>query len=639
MKKLSPRTVGSLALATCAPLGLLAGALLLSSVPASAGASATLTLSVAGTSETGANASSYASIAYGDGEFVALGKADLYGGSSSTATQYSSNGVTWNNGGALPASAQWSSVAYGNGDFVAVAYSGTDAAYSTDGQNWTAETLPASANWSSVAYGNGVFVAVASQNISGTDVAAYSTDGQSWTTVTLPSTNNWNSITYGDGVFVAVGANTDDVAYSTNGTSWTTETLPASANWSSVTYGGGEFVAVGYESNDVAYSPDGINWTLGVLPGSYLRWSSVAYGNGEFVAENYTGNGEAYSLNGESWYYAPMPNTDGWGAIAYGNGVFEAVAYASSDVAVLPIEPQSTAPGNTYVAELDVTGSTPTGNVTISDSTSESCTPTVWNSGETDNVGGEYFYASCTLANQVPVGTTVSATYSGTDYSAPASNVLSIDGPPTIATAVVTGSPIVGDVLTATTTGVTGYPTPSATYQWYDGASAITNATSSTYTVAQSDLGSSIDVVVTESNGVGAPAFATSSGTSPVTLPTVATTTTTTTTTTTLPTTTTTTLPTTTTTPSAKPTPVNLGFSKDSASLTTNLRTALSILARQLPKGSHVTITGYAKANASLAHRRAEVAAAYLKAHLDVNVTLRWSTSSANKVTVVATKS
>jgi hypothetical protein len=111
------------------------------------------------------------------------------------------------------------------------------------------------------------------------------------------------------------------------------------------------------------------------------------------------------------------------------------------------------------------------------------------------------------------------------------SSVAATSGP----TAVVTGAPVnsvlptisgtavQGQVLTAATGTWGGFPVPTFTYQWQDcdsGGAACVNiagATASTYTVAVPDLGLTIRVVVTASNGVGSPVPATSAATAQVT--------------------------------------------------------------------------------------------------------------------------
>lgn len=77
-------------------------------------------------------------------------------------------GSTWKSA-SLPAAAYWTSVAYGNGDFVAVASGGSQSGYSTDGgMTWTSMPLPASQHWWSVAFGGRTFVAIALENSNGT---------------------------------------------------------------------------------------------------------------------------------------------------------------------------------------------------------------------------------------------------------------------------------------------------------------------------------------------------------------------------------------------------------------------------------------------------------------------------------------
>jgi hypothetical protein len=56
----------------------------------------------------------------------------------------------------------WTSVTYGNGQFVAVALGGTHQVMtSPDGMTWTAQTAAEASSWLAVTYGNGIFVAVA----------------------------------------------------------------------------------------------------------------------------------------------------------------------------------------------------------------------------------------------------------------------------------------------------------------------------------------------------------------------------------------------------------------------------------------------------------------------------------------------
>ena len=74
--------------------------------------------------------------------------------------------------------------------------------------------------------------------------------------------------------------------------------------------------------------------------------------------------------------------------------------------------------------------------------------------------------------------------------------------PPTISSATISGTSVVGQVLTATASGVTGTPAPTLSYQWKRGAANIgTNA--NTYTLVSADAGQSITCVVTATNAGG----------------------------------------------------------------------------------------------------------------------------------------
>lgn len=61
----------------------------------------------------------------------------------------------------------------------------------------------------------------------------------------------------------------------------------------------------------------------------------------------------------------------------------------------------------------------------------------------------------------------------------------------------------VGDLLTASAAPVSGKPTPTRTWQWLRGTTAISGATSSTYTVQEADLGETLSVKQIETNIAG----------------------------------------------------------------------------------------------------------------------------------------
>ena len=104
----------------------------------------------------------------------------------------------------------------------------------------------------------------------------------------------------------------------------------------------------------------------------------------------------------------------------------------------------------------------------------------------------------------------VKATNSAGSSSAPSSPTAVVTAAPqNTAAPKISGSATQGSQLTATPGTWTGSPAPTFTYQWEDCNSAgancspITSATASTYTLATSDLGSTVEVVVTASNTAG----------------------------------------------------------------------------------------------------------------------------------------
>ena len=79
----------------------------------------------------------------------------------------------------------------------------------------------------------------------------------------------------------------------------------------------------------------------------------------------------------------------------------------------------------------------------------------------------------------------------------------------------ISGTPQVGQTLTATKGTWTNSPT-SFTYQWNRAATPIGGATAATYVPVSADVGNSLTISVTGTNGSGSSAPATSSATSSV---------------------------------------------------------------------------------------------------------------------------
>ena len=267
---------------------------------------------------------SWRAVAYGNGRFVAVGTGNA---------AYSTDGLNWTVTN-TPGSSDWYGIAYGNGKFVAVGSNADDSICSEDGISWTTGTLPDNGSWSDVAYGNGKFVAVHGGALD--NMAAYSEDGINWSAATLPNSSGyWRTVAYLNGKFIALST-TQVAAYSEDGISWTEMTMPNNIeSWQDAAYGNGKYVAVAADT-DAAYSEDGISWTATTLPSSGDGyWRAVTHGNGKFVAIFDSSAGKsslvAYSTDGINWTAAALPSGENWKSVNYANGRFVAV---SSDTAI-----------------------------------------------------------------------------------------------------------------------------------------------------------------------------------------------------------------------------------------------------------------------------------------------------------------
>lgn len=83
----------------------------------------------------------------------------------------------------------------------------------------------------------------------------------------------------------------------------------------------------------------------------------------------------------------------------------------------------------------------------------------------------------------------------------------------------VDGTAQVGQVLTASNGTWTGSPTPTFTYQWYRGTSAISGATNASYVAVSGDQGASLSVDVTATNRAGSKTVRTAATSSVIAAP------------------------------------------------------------------------------------------------------------------------
>lgn len=259
--------------------------------------------------------STWESIAYGNGRFVAVASASP--NNICAADDLSGEWVGTTNA----SMSMLRSVAFGGGKFVAVGSFGT-IRVSADGRNWAKPSLSITSTFSSVTYGKGIFVAVTNSTVITSD------NGVTWSRWPIPSTQEWSSVCFGGGKFVAVSGgivtSSQKVMVSSDGKSWTAHDTGNVGEWVSVCYGNGIFVAVAQDRtrDAVMTSFDGITWTRQKLP-TTGEVKSVAYGNGRFVAVRSTNRENVLSsVDGVNWKIENVSDTTSWKHIAYGGGRF-----------------------------------------------------------------------------------------------------------------------------------------------------------------------------------------------------------------------------------------------------------------------------------------------------------------------------
>jgi hypothetical protein len=292
-------------------------------------------------------------VAYGRGQFVALGDNGAGLTSSDGATWVRREPKHWN------ATSVWD-IEYGNDRFVAVGEWFNDATgqweafseTSADGNAWVqsyvgpelvfAHSYGDGGFPSHLAYGNGLFIASGWSNaVSGLEGQILtSTDGLSWTPRETGTTNHLGPIAYGNGRFVALGGTT--VAVSTNGVDWVQGQTGARVDLSVLAFGNGQFAAIArggfvviglqrrYYPIQILTSADGLNWVEQRHPsGQAVGPTGLAYGNEQFVAvgsswQSYSEFIIRGSSNGLNW--VDSETTNALNAICFGSGFFVGVS-------------------------------------------------------------------------------------------------------------------------------------------------------------------------------------------------------------------------------------------------------------------------------------------------------------------------
>jgi hypothetical protein len=181
-------------------------------------------------------------LAFLNNTFVALNSAV----SNATAAYSLDYGKSWL-ASSLPSSAQWFCLAAGVASnnspyFVQLAYNSTSNAYSTNGITWTAgSALPVSGTWISMIYANKTWVAISQ---TGGNVIYTQNPTSTWTQATISGAPSLYNLSFGNGVYVAIGQNSTTVAFSKNLTTWRTATLVNSAPYTDLQFGLGVFVGI-----------------------------------------------------------------------------------------------------------------------------------------------------------------------------------------------------------------------------------------------------------------------------------------------------------------------------------------------------------------------------------------------------------
>jgi hypothetical protein len=150
------------------------------------------------------------------------------------------NGAAWQPVLTTIPYAQATSVAFGNGQFVAVGYGGL-VAKSANTTTWTMQSLGSTSDLGlqAVTFANGQFVAVTNSG-----KAYRSADGTTWTKATV-TVNALYGVSYGNSVFVAVGA-AGSIFTSPDAITWTRRTWSGpNADFEDIGFGNNRFVAAG----------------------------------------------------------------------------------------------------------------------------------------------------------------------------------------------------------------------------------------------------------------------------------------------------------------------------------------------------------------------------------------------------------
>ena len=328
-----------------------------SSYPALGTLLATTTLSSPQISATVASVQS--GIVYGGGRYVALPN------NRTGPSIYSTDGITWSTGGAMPTitTGGWNAKIIWNGSVfftMQVAVDGSRVgATSPDGVTWTQRTLPAPTA-SGYYYGmcvgpNGELVALQLISSSGNNVVAKSTDnGATWTSSTMPTTGTFQILAYGGGKYFTATYAGSTGYWSYDLVTWNAVGMPRSATWSSAAHNGAHWLAVTVSGETTAaLSYDGVNWTTTPY-GASVQPMEIYWNGARWIIIDTSSTARWTQNIAFGWSSAAVPSGMRYSAIAYdGTGntfvVWNAITTATYKYTFVPASTFSTgvAPTNT----------------------------------------------------------------------------------------------------------------------------------------------------------------------------------------------------------------------------------------------------------------------------------------------------
>ena len=263
--------------------------------------------------ETSGTTNTLYGIAYGGGQFAAVGVAD--------AIITSTDGVNWSTATVTDTSQNLFAIAFGSNTFVAVGTNGV-VFTSIGGGSWSEGQIASNIIATSVAYGAGEFVVVA-HSLAGATQIYYSSTGTSWTAASLPQLPSDTSVylAFNGSQFLAMGLNTQgttgaSLMTSSDGKTWSTPTnlSPATAFPISLTTNGSTFVVM------LQSSPTATGVTTPVVietSGTGTSWTPISSNNlpatwSQIIPRQISYAGTGYLVVGTSSFIATSTDLITW---------------------------------------------------------------------------------------------------------------------------------------------------------------------------------------------------------------------------------------------------------------------------------------------------------------------------------------